>query len=152
MYLTSKLGYNLISVANPETFVENTPTQTIIRQILGAISQFEKSQIVEKLKGARERKSNLNKSRGYVSRNGKGKVEGRKFLTEKHPELFELVVSYRKQIDRKTKKPLSYMSISKLLNDNHNISISYNTVNRILDDVVRIKREERNRKRRKLVA
>jgi DNA invertase Pin-like site-specific DNA recombinase len=152
MYLTSKLGYNLISVANPETFVENTPTQTIIRQILGAISQFEKSQIVEKLRGARERKSKLNKSRGYVSRNGKGKVEGRKFLTEKHPELFELVVSYRKQIDRKTKKPLSYMSISKLLKDNHNISISYNTVNRILDDVVRIKREERNRKRRKLVA
>ena len=128
------------------------PTQTIIRQILGAISQFEKSQIVEKLRGARERKSKLNKSRGYVSRNGKGKVEGRKFLTEKHPELFELVVSYRKQIDRKTKKPLSYMNISKLLKDNHNISISYNTVNRILDDVVRIKREERNRKRRKLVA
>ena len=60
MYLTSKLGYNLISVANPETFLENTPTQTIIRQILGAISQFEKSQIVEKLKGARERKSKLN--------------------------------------------------------------------------------------------
>ena len=152
MYLTSKLGYNLVSVANPETFVEDTPTQTIIRQILGALSQFEKSQIVEKLKGARERKSTLNKSRGYVSRNGKGKVEGRKFLTEKHPELFELVVSYRKQIDRKTKKPLSYMNISKLLKDNHNISISYNTVNRILDDVVRIKREERNRKRRKLVA
>ena len=152
MYLTSKLGYNLISVANPETFVDDTPTATLIRQILGVISQFEKSQIVDKLKGARERKSTLNKNRGYVSRNGKGKVEGRKFITEKHPELFELVVSYRKQIDRKTKKPLSYMNISKLLKDNHNISISYNTVNRILDDVVRMKREGKNRKRRKLVA
>jgi len=150
-YLTS-LGYKLISVSNPDTFVENTPTGTLIRQVLGVISQFEKSNLVEKLRVSRERKSKLNKSRGYVSRNGKGKVEGRKFLTEKHPELFELVVSYRKQIDRKTKKPLSYMSISKLLKDNHNISISYNTVNRILDDVVRIKREERNRKRRKLVA
>ena len=61
MYLTSKLGYNLISVANPETFVDDTPTATLIRQILGVISQFEKSQIVEKLKGARERKSKLNK-------------------------------------------------------------------------------------------
>ena len=152
MYLTSKLGYNLISVANPETFIEDTPTQTMIRQILGVISQFEKSQIVEKMKVARERKSKLNKSRGYVSRNGTGKVEGRKFLTEKHPELFELVVSYRKQIDRKTKKPLSYMKISQLLKDNQNISISYNTVNRILDDVVRMKNEEKNRKRRKLVA
>jgi len=152
MYLTSKLGYNLVSVANPETFVDDTPTATLIRQILGVISQFEKSQIVEKLKGARKRKKVLNKKRGITSRNGNGKVEGRKFLTETHPELFELVVSYRKQIDRKTRQPLSYVKISKLLKENHSISVSYNTVNRILDDVVRIKRDERNMKRRKLVA
>ena len=150
-YLTS-LGYKLISVANPNTFIEDTPTATLIRQVLGVISQFEKSQIVEKLKGARKRKKVLNKNRGITSRNGNGKVEGRKFMTEKHPELFELVVSYRKQIDRKTRKPLSNRNISKLLKDNHNISISYNTVKRILEDVVRIKREERNMKRRKKVA
>lgn len=152
MYLTSKLGYNLISVANPETFVDDTPTATLIRQILGVISQFEKSQIVEKLNGARKRKKALNKNRGITSRNGNGKVEGRKFMTEKHPELFELVVSYRKQTDRKTRQPLSHRNISKLLKDNHNISVSYNTVKRILEDVVRIKREERNMKRRKKVA
>ena len=59
-YLTS-LGYKLISVANPNTFIEDTPTATLIRQVLGVISQFEKSQIVEKLKGARKRKKVVNK-------------------------------------------------------------------------------------------
>ena len=150
MYLTSKLGYNLISVANPETFVDDTPTATLIRQILGVISQFEKSQIVDKLKGARERKKALNKNRGITSRNGNGKVEGRKFLTEKHPQLFELVVKYRKNEGRT--KPLSYMGISKKLKAENDISISYNTVNRILRDVDRIKRENRNTRRRKKVA
>ena len=150
MFLTSKLGYNLISVANPETFLENTPTQTIIRQILGAISQFEKSQIVEKLKGARERKSKLNKSRGIITRTGKGKCEGKKRITEHNPELTGLVLSYRKMIDRKTKKPLGLRTISNLLKEEHNISINYNTVKRTLDDVVLMKKEEKNRKRRKV--
>ena len=150
-YLTS-LGYKLISVSNPDTFVENTPTGTLIRQVLGVISQFEKSNLVEKLRVSRERKSKLNKSRGYVSRNGKGKCEGRKYLTDRNPELFDLVVSYRKMIDRRTHQPFSYRKISALIKEEHNLSISFNSVKRILEDVVRIKREERNRKRRKLVA
>ena len=59
-YLTG-LGYKLISVSNPNTFVEITPTSTLIRQVLGVISQFEKSNLVEKLRVSRERKSKLNK-------------------------------------------------------------------------------------------
>jgi len=149
-YLTS-LGYKLISVANPNTFIEDTPTATLIRQVLGVISQFEKSQIVEKLKGARKRKKTLNKNRGIISRNGKGKVEGRKFLTQKHPELFDLVVSYRKKIDRKTHQPLSYRTISRRLVEEHNLVVSHNTVQRILDDIVLMKREQRNRRRRKRI-
>ena len=39
-YLSS-LGYTLISVDSPETFVDNTPTSVLIRQVLGCISQFE---------------------------------------------------------------------------------------------------------------
>jgi len=150
-YLTS-LGYKLISVANPNTFIEDTPTATLIRQVLGVISQFEKSQIVMKLKVARDRKKPLNESRGYTNRKGKGKCEGRKYLTEKNPELFDLVVSYRKMIDRKTHQPFSYRKISALIKEEHNLSISFNSVKRILEDVVRIKRENRNRKRRKLIA
>ena len=55
-YLSS-LGYTLISVDSPKTFVENTPTSVLIRQVLGCISQFEKSSLVKKLKVSRERKS-----------------------------------------------------------------------------------------------
>ena len=147
-YLTSKLGYKLISVANPDTFVENTPTGTLIRQVLGVISQFEKSSLVDKLRVARERKSIVNKRKGIIARSGKGKVEGKKRLTEKSPELTHLIVSYRKKIDRKTHQPYSYRKISKLLQEKNEISISYQTVNRILGDVVFMKKEERNRKRR----
>ena len=149
-YLTSKLGYKLISVANPDTFVENTPTGTLIRQVLGVISQFEKSSLVDKLRVARERKSIVNKRKGIIARSGKGKVEGKKRLTEKSPELTHLIVSYRKKIDRKTHQPYSYRKISKLLQEEKEISISYQTVNRILGDVEFMKREERNRKRRKI--
>lgn len=42
----------LIDVANDE----GNPTQTLVRQIMGAIAQWEKSVIVMKLRGARERK------------------------------------------------------------------------------------------------
>ena len=147
-YLTTKLGYKLISVANPDTFVEHSPTGTLIRQVLGTIAQFEKSNLVEKLRVARERKSIVNKRKGIIARSGKGKVEGKKRLTEKSPELTHLIVSYRKKIDRRTHQPYSYRKISKLLQEKNEISISYQTVNRILGDVVFMKKEERNRKRR----
>ena len=61
-----------------------------------------------------------------------------------------MVLSYRKMIDRKTKKPLGLRTISNLLKEEHNISINYNTVKRTLDDVVLMKKEEKNRKRRKV--
>ena len=149
-YLTTKLGYKLVSVANPDTFVEHSPTGTLIRQVLGTIAQFEKSNLVEKLRVARERKSIVNKRKGIIARSGKGKVEGKKRITEHTPYLTELVVSYRKKIDRRTHQPYSYRKISKLLQEKNEISISYQTVNRILDDVVFMKKEERNRKRRKI--
>ena len=53
-------------------------------------------------------------------------------------------------IDRKTKKPLGLRTISNLLKEEHNISINYNTVKRTLDDAVLMKKEEKNRKRRKV--
>ena len=148
-YLTS-LGYKLISVSNPDTFIEDTPTSTMIRQVLGVISQFEKSNLVQKLRVARERKSKLNKSKGIIARNGTGKCVGKKRLSEKHPELAKMVVNYRKMIDRKTHRSLSYRTISRRLKEEHNMVVSHNTVHRILDDIVLMKREQRNRKRRKI--
>jgi len=50
-------GIELIAADSPESFLTDTPTAVLIRQILGAVSQFEKAMLVEKLRGARDRKS-----------------------------------------------------------------------------------------------
>jgi DNA invertase Pin-like site-specific DNA recombinase len=49
-------GIELTAVDSPDSFVADTPTAKLIRQVLGAVSEFEKAMLVEKLKGARERK------------------------------------------------------------------------------------------------
>ncbi|WP_189379528.1 MULTISPECIES: recombinase family protein [unclassified Mesorhizobium] len=49
-------GIELIAVDSPDSFIGNTPTANLIRQVLGAVSEFEKAMLVEKLRGARERK------------------------------------------------------------------------------------------------
>jgi DNA invertase Pin-like site-specific DNA recombinase len=46
-------GIELIAVDSPEAFLADTPTAVLIRQILGAVSQFEKASLVAKLKVAR---------------------------------------------------------------------------------------------------
>ena len=61
------LGVELIAANAPEHFREDTPTAVLVRQVLGAIAQFEKAQLVTKLKVARDRK-----------RAATGRCEGRK--------------------------------------------------------------------------
>ena len=50
-------GIELIAADRPDAFLDDTPTSTMIRQILGVVSQFEKAMLVVKLRGARERKT-----------------------------------------------------------------------------------------------
>ena len=147
-YLT-KLGYTLISVKNDKTFLDTSPTGILVRQILSTISSFEKNNLVEKLRVSRERKSKLNKSRGLLDRNGKGKCGGKKKLTDTNPNLSNLILSYKKMKDMRTRKPLTNTKISKLLLEEHNLSVSYKSVGRILEDIERDKREKINSKRRK---
>ena len=47
----------LIAADSPDSFLSDGPTATLIRQILGAVAQFDKAMLVEKLRGARDRKS-----------------------------------------------------------------------------------------------
>jgi DNA invertase Pin-like site-specific DNA recombinase len=49
-------GIELIAADAPESFLSDTPTAALIRQILGAVAQFDKTTLVNKLRGARERK------------------------------------------------------------------------------------------------
>lgn len=66
--MLQRLGVDLIAADSPDSFVDETPTATLIRQILGAVSQFEKAMVVAKLRGARDRKS----------REAGRRIEGRK--------------------------------------------------------------------------
>jgi DNA invertase Pin-like site-specific DNA recombinase len=71
-----KLGITLIPASAPDFFTEETPTAVLVRQVLGAIAQFEKATLVAKLRAARERK-----------KQGGAKCEGRKSIAEKRPEV-----------------------------------------------------------------
>src|SRR5262249_12668258 len=70
------LGVALIATSAPDHFLEDTPTAVLVRQVLGAIAQFEKAATVAKLKAARER-----------VRSRTGKCEGRKSYAEQNPAL-----------------------------------------------------------------
>jgi DNA invertase Pin-like site-specific DNA recombinase len=61
-----KHGFTLVSVQEPD-LMANDPTRVLMRQLMGAVAQYDKSQIVAKLRGARMRK-----------RSKDGRCEGRK--------------------------------------------------------------------------
>jgi DNA invertase Pin-like site-specific DNA recombinase len=49
------LGITLIAADSPSSFLDDGPTSKLIRQILGAVAEFDKAMTVAKLKGARDR-------------------------------------------------------------------------------------------------
>ena len=83
-------GVTLIAASAPMHFVEDTPTAVLVRQVLGAVAEFEKTTLVAKLAAARWRKRMAT---------GK-KVEGRKSLAETNPE----AVALAKRLARKRPK------------------------------------------------
>lgn len=95
-----RMGVELIAVNAPDHFREDTPTAVMVRQILGAVSQFQKNDFVVKSKAARDRKRVLN-----------GRCEGRK------PTPPEVVASVRKlaRINPKTHKRRSLREIASIL-------------------------------------
>ena len=66
------LGVTLIAADSPSSFLDDGPASKLIRQILGAVSEFDKAMTVAKLKGARDR-----------ARRERGKCEGRKSYAER---------------------------------------------------------------------
>jgi len=88
--MLTERGIELIAADSPQSFIEDTPTARLIRQVLGAVAEFDKAMTVAKLRGARERK------RAATGR----KVEGRKSHAELRPE----VVAEAKRLRRKRPK------------------------------------------------
>jgi DNA invertase Pin-like site-specific DNA recombinase len=69
-------GIELIAADSPTSFLDDTPTAKLIRQVLGAVAEFDKAMTVAKLRAARDRK-----------RASTGRCEGRKSHAQVHPDL-----------------------------------------------------------------
>ena len=76
------LGIAIIPASAPDFFTEDTPTAVLVRQVLGAIAQFEKASSVAKLAAARKRK-----------REREGRCEGRSLSVKQDPRLSPSLVS-----------------------------------------------------------
>ena len=98
-------GYELVPADAPDYFTDETPTAVMVRQILGAVSEFEKASLVQKLRKARERK-----------RATAGKCEGRKSLAELQPEAAAMTKRLRRK-SPKTGKRRSLRTIAGMLAD-----------------------------------
>ena len=80
-----KSGFDLISVHEGEDLLSQDPTRKLVRQVLGAISEYEKTMTVLKLKVARVRK-----------REREGKCEGAKSTLEVNPEVSTKIKLWRR--------------------------------------------------------
>jgi DNA invertase Pin-like site-specific DNA recombinase len=92
------LGITLIAADSPSSFLDDGPTSKLIRQILGAVSEFDKAMTVAKLKGARDR-----------VRRRDGKCEGRKSYAERDPQLVDMARWLRHNTDG---RPYSLRQVS----------------------------------------
>ncbi len=93
-------GIALIAADSPSAFVDDTPTAKLVRQVLGAIAEFDKAMTVAKLKGARDRK-----------RRHDGKCEGSKSHAEERPGAVLLAKRLRRA-SPKTGERLSFAKLS----------------------------------------
>ncbi len=99
----------------PDYFTDETPTAVMVRQILGAVSEFEKASLVQKLRKARERK-----------RATAGKCEGRKSLAELQPEAVAMARRLRRKSPktgkrRSLRKVAGMLAVAGHLNENDNV-------------------------------
>jgi DNA invertase Pin-like site-specific DNA recombinase len=97
-------GIALIAADSPTSFLDDGPTSKLVRQVLGAIAEFDKTMTVAKLRGARDR-----------IRKERGKCEGRKSFAELDAENKTDIVGLAKRLRRaspKTGKRRSLRQIS----------------------------------------
>ena len=99
-------GVDLVPVDAPMHFLEDTPTATMVRNILGAVSEHEKATLVAKLKSGRDRK-----------RLRDGKCEGRKSYQELDP----MLVHEAHRLHRKSPSTGKRRSLRKISAELHKI-------------------------------
>lgn len=101
----SKIGARILTADGIDLTSDDDPTRRLIRQVLGAVSQFEKNVLVLKLRAARDRKRALGE-----------RVEGAKPYGDRPAEV--AVIARMRQLRRKPPKgrPMSMCMIAKQLN------------------------------------
>lgn len=116
------MGFTLIPTTAPDFFTEDTPTAVMVRNVLGAVSQFEKATLVAKLKDARdEKKAEYRKAKGGPKdANGNGKCGGRDTVAERYPE----AVAMAKKLYRVRKDKPSLRDISAALAAAGHVSVT----------------------------
>lgn len=97
-------GFKLISVHDGKDLLCDDPTRKLVRQVLGAIAEYEKAMTVLKLRAARERKRIKN-----------GKCEGRKGYREIAPDIIREIKRLRRK--PKGQKPMPFNQIAGKLNE-----------------------------------
>ena len=100
-----KKGFELVSVHDGDDLLSDDPTRTLIRQVLGAVAQYDKTMTVLKLKAARDRK-----------RRREGKCEGRKgYADDKHAHVLKEIRRLRRA--RKGTRRMTYPMVAEKLNE-----------------------------------
>jgi len=102
-----KHGFELVSVHDGDLdLLSGDPTRTLIRQVLGAVAQYDKTMTVLKLKAARDRK-----------RLKEGKCEGRKgYQDEKHEHVLKEIRRLRRR-KGKGMRQMTYGQVADKLNE-----------------------------------
>jgi DNA invertase Pin-like site-specific DNA recombinase len=93
-----RLGIALVPASAPDFFTEDTPTAVLVRQVLGAIAQFDKATTVAKLRAARDRAR---------AKNVNGKCEGRKSYAELDRNLVQMARELSDQRPRLSLREIS---------------------------------------------
>ena len=109
------MGFEIITGTGDVKFDDDIHA-TLLRQIVGAMSEFDRKSIALRLIVARERKAKENEKMGMHTLSGNGKCSGRKSYEEINAEL----VRETKRLARRnpiTKKKRSIRKISKILFD-----------------------------------
>lgn len=103
IYQFKTKGIELVSIKEGTELLDNNPSRILIRQMMSSIAQYEKSNLVERLRVSRER----------IKRE-RGKCEGMKGIKEVSPHIIDEMKRLRRA--RKGKPRRTYDEIASILN------------------------------------
>ena len=111
----TEMGFEIYSASGDVKF-EDDAHSAFIRQIVGAMAEFDRKSIALRLQVARERMMKVNEQRGILTLTGQGKCGGRKSYEERDSELVREAKRLAR-INPVTKRKRSIRKIGRILFD-----------------------------------